>query len=373
MTDPNPQECLNQQPQRMEQEYKLAIFVRSASVLAGAVLPVFSFWLGMWFLPDWQSGEYCQMLLTPYATWPFWPVILYSMICLCVLHCNKRPLIHRAIRIGLYLGVIWSFQYVMILPFGLKQFIDWGSPAKIFLYGFSATVVPIFIAKCLMNLSKKIRRSVLFVFFGSLPIVLTACIYVNNNINHEFIGAMFLLLFVCSLVASPFWCFAVYLYSSIYVFRQARRENKLMSIKNIFAFGIPGAIAYAGAWWVSIHSMLNKYYQLPTEPPDCFIATAAAQGHRGFVKSSEAELSNGRVINVNDQLKRLKGGELVLKASLPKLHRTIRLIYNAVGPVLAKCLKNPFAADIVYVLLKPFEWFACVLIIFNFYFMRKRV
>jgi hypothetical protein len=59
---------------------------------------------------------------------------------------------------------------------------------------------------------------------------------------------------------------------------------------------------------------------------------------------------------VNDQLRRLKVGELALAAIAPRLHATLRKVYDRVGPVLASALVTPILADAAYVLLKPAEW-----------------
>ena len=42
----------------------------------------------------------------------------------------------------------------------------------------------------------------------------------------------------------------------------------------------------------------------------------------------------------------------------PFLHRYIRKIYDVLGKYLAQTIQNAFIADIVYLLLKPFEWCA---------------
>lgn len=61
-------------------------------------------------------------------------------------------------------------------------------------------------------------------------------------------------------------------------------------------------------------------------------------------------------MRVNAQLRYLKCGELMIKTALPRLHRRMRLIYDTLGPPLARCLVWPIFADITYLLLKPAEW-----------------
>lgn len=113
---------------------------------------------------------------------------------------------------------------------------------------------------------------------------------------------------------------------------------------------------FAAAWSVAIIRMFQLYAELPPQPPDCYIATAAANGHARFVGSREVALANGARMRVNVQLQRLKCAELALKAISPRLHAMLRKLYDALGRPLAKRMTNPFVADAAYLLLKPFEW-----------------
>lgn len=63
-------------------------------------------------------------------------------------------------------------------------------------------------------------------------------------------------------------------------------------------------------------------------------------------------------MQVNEQLQRLKCAELALMAVQPSLHRWIRKIYDVAGRRLARRIQNPFLADAAYLLLKPWEWSA---------------
>jgi hypothetical protein len=60
---------------------------------------------------------------------------------------------------------------------------------------------------------------------------------------------------------------------------------------------------------------------------------------------------------VNDQLRYLKAGELVFRAGLPRVHGFVRGVYDFVGPLVARCFFCSVVADVVYVSLKPAEWF----------------
>jgi hypothetical protein len=116
---------------------------------------------------------------------------------------------------------------------------------------------------------------------------------------------------------------------------------------------------YAVAWRLSILKMYELYAALPPQPPpDCYIATAAAQGHPQFVGSQVVLRENGKHLQVNRQLQILKCAELALMAMSPSVHKILRHIYDVVGKSLARRMQNPFLADLAFLLLKPWEWCA---------------
>lgn len=101
------------------------------------------------------------------------------------------------------------------------------------------------------------------------------------------------------------------------------------------------------------------YDALPKESPagygDCFVVTAAAHGHPALVGSAR-ERGSGRV--VNEQLRRMWAFESLLCEKCPRFHRRLRHVYDIVGPQVARRVRTPYAADAVYLLLKPVEWLA---------------
>jgi hypothetical protein len=105
--------------------------------------------------------------------------------------------------------------------------------------------------------------------------------------------------------------------------------------------------------------MYEIYAALPPQPPpDCYIATAAAQGHPQVVCSRTVHRVDGKSMQVNGQLQVLKFAELALLSVNPRLHIFLRRIYDVVGKFLASRIHNPFLADFAYLMLKPFEWLA---------------
>jgi hypothetical protein len=104
---------------------------------------------------------------------------------------------------------------------------------------------------------------------------------------------------------------------------------------------------------------MRFFASLPVERPpgygDCFVVSAAAQGHRHIVRS-EYDDHLGRT--VNRQWHTLRAFENHLVKHQPTFHRRLRHLYNHIGPPIATCIRSPFVADLMYLLLKPIEWLA---------------
>jgi hypothetical protein len=106
-----------------------------------------------------------------------------------------------------------------------------------------------------------------------------------------------------------------------------------------------------------------EYAKLPTKPPDdCYVTTAAANGHRWFVRSKAIRFDSGAVKRVNRQLAVFKAAELALRTLSPPAHRILRRVYDFLGPKAAARIQSPFFADVAYVALKPFELVALVVL-----------
>ncbi|NBD36231.1 MAG: hypothetical protein GVY30_09575, partial [Chloroflexi bacterium] len=108
----------------------------------------------------------------------------------------------------------------------------------------------------------------------------------------------------------------------------------------------------------AIAKALEVYAALPTSPPDCYIATAAAHGHPRFVQSKRIIDARGQAMWINPQVRYLKCAELALRAVWPAAHRLGRMLYDYLGARLARRITHPLVADAVYLTLKPFEWSA---------------
>ena len=65
---------------------------------------------------------------------------------------------------------------------------------------------------------------------------------------------------------------------------------------------------------------------------------------------------HGHSIVVNRQLCIANAFEQILEERLPKVHRALRNFYDAYGLPLAQIIRSPYAADMIYIIMKPLEW-----------------
>ncbi len=100
-----------------------------------------------------------------------------------------------------------------------------------------------------------------------------------------------------------------------------------------------------------------------------YLCSVAANGHRKVVKPQRLGIRNGHHIICNRQLLVSNAFEELMQEKLPFLHKNIRQQYNKVGNVIHRyysIFNNKFLSDIIYILMKPLEWFfLCTLYCFD--------
>ena len=94
----------------------------------------------------------------------------------------------------------------------------------------------------------------------------------------------------------------------------------------------------------------NIYYD------EHYLCTVAAGGHRKVVKPIRMGVRHGHPVIVNRQLCVANAFEQILEERVPDLHRRIRNFYDRYGFPIAKLIRSPYAADVVYFIMKPLEW-----------------
>jgi hypothetical protein len=116
-------------------------------------------------------------------------------------------------------------------------------------------------------------------------------------------------------------------------------------------------------FWVGmVYWSKGHYASLPEHPPGCFVVTAASKGHPWFVGTFLEIERRGVQRAVNQQLVTFWQLEQLWSKKGPGSHRSFRRVYNWIGPRIACCIRHRAVADVVYLVLKPVEWFALLLL-----------
>lgn len=104
----------------------------------------------------------------------------------------------------------------------------------------------------------------------------------------------------------------------------------------------------------------------PLEYDGHYLCTVAAGGHKKVVKPLRYGKRIGHYIVVNRQLLIANAFEDLIAEKIPKFHKAVRGFYNKYGYPISRHITTPLCADIVYIVMKPFEYiFVSVLYLFD--------
>ena len=322
-----------------------AVWLRVLYGLFVGLMPVFSFWATDLLKPEWQNGDigsYIILLLFPQASVWFFPLLAYSIICyLVLLSAPTRFPQSFIVRFGIYTGVLLALHYsIVALIYALDSYVY----LLILVWIFPLVCVPLY----RWAVSKWTADKVNIVLFLLTVGILLIGILISRS-SLPILGLVILTM------AAPFWSFLLALRAAIWLYKNY--ETRLTLARG---FGLTTWLAvYAAAWRFDILKMYELYAALPSQPPpNCYIATAAARGHSQFVGSRTVHRADGKSVQVNRQLQVLKCAELALLAIFPRWHKRLRKVYDRLGKPLARRIQNPYLADLAYLLLKPCEWLA---------------
>ncbi|HET9912013.1 MAG TPA: DUF6688 family protein [Anaerolineales bacterium] len=311
------------------------------------VLPAFSFWATDLLKPEWQNGElrsYVILLLFPEASLLFFPLLAYSIVCYLLLLVRPSHFARSwIVRFGTYTGVLLALQYSVLMIFLLD-----GPVYIIILIWIFPTVFFVFYRRAVARWAARSVNRVLFIL---VPVILLIAALLTK-------GDVPLVLLMILMIGAPFWSLLISLRAAVWLFKNYETRFTFPRVFGLTAW----LAAYAVAWRFDILKMYELYAALPKEPPNCYIATAAACGHPYVVGSWTIQRVDGKSMQVNRQLQRLKCAELALMAIQPRLHGLLRRIYDVIGRRLARSIQNPLLADAAYLLLKPWEWGAGLII-----------
>ncbi|WP_255259994.1 DUF6688 domain-containing protein [Bacillus sp. AFS023182] len=88
-----------------------------------------------------------------------------------------------------------------------------------------------------------------------------------------------------------------------------------------------------------------------------YLCTVSVKGHKKIVKPLRAGIRHGERITVNRQLLIANAFENVIEECAPKCHKVIRNFYDNYGYPISKHINTKWSADLIYIIMKPLEWF----------------
>jgi hypothetical protein len=135
------------------------------------------------------------------------------------------------------------------------------------------------------------------------------------------------------------------------------KQSKLNKVSYLFA-----AISQLPFWGYATYQAKVEYLKLPEFMPDCFIATASSNGLPFIVGKSINYQHKGNSINVSQQMIHFWAFEKLWREKAPYSHIRFRRFYNIWGRKLANHINNPLLASVSFILLKPIEWIARIIL-----------
>ncbi|MEE9326962.1 MAG: DUF6688 family protein [Cocleimonas sp.] len=137
------------------------------------------------------------------------------------------------------------------------------------------------------------------------------------------------------------------------------KQSKLSKISYLFT-----TISQLPFWGYAIYQAKIKYVKLP-ETNDCFVATASSYGFPFIVGKAINYQHKGNSINVSQQMIHFWAVEKLWREKAPYSHLRFRRFYNIWGRKLADRINSPLLASVSFILLKPVEWLARIILIAN--------
>jgi hypothetical protein len=311
-----------------------------------------------WQRPD--IGVWCELLVDRPAILAFGPLVLLAVVvCGAVAQRPGDWVFSWPCRLVLVAGFLLGLQFALLVPASLLirsswselpgAYSEWGG-LLIFIAGVYAA--PLAIAKAFEALKRRLPMVLVILACGLflLALLLGAASLLPSAAAKEAgnpaAGGWTILLLgsvVLTMFGGPVWT-AGALGHLLWRLRGAPR---------LPVAGILAALgAYLVSWRIAVHLAVEAYQALPpTKPTGCFVATAAAQAPTWLTGGFES--SPG--FRVTPQLQRLKLFEIALKAVCPRGHRSLRRVYDRVGPRLAARIEGPGGAAVAWLALRPCE------------------
>ncbi len=324
--------------------------------LFGILLPLLCFAMSFGGMPwpiaaRWQSGVFTEqvgLLLGGTPSHMFYPLLIYSMLCLAFI--LARPIrLGRffAVRFGIYTGVGLALQYAVIVAIAEPAVLIYLGPVEI---GVVAALVIAAKGKAPRRKLRIPQRRTRFIAYGiafsPVMTIVGLIVYVARGGDDGLL--VFVLMFVPCLTVLTYGLMSIRLLRTTFPSSGNDGPRRVLPMAWLGSYGI--------SWYCSISAAISMYNALPKTKPWCYVSTAAARGHPSIVKRRTCLVLDGQVVPVNRQMRILKCGELAAQVRWPRAHRIFRRGYDLVGPLIARRIRHPLAADLAYLALKPAEW-----------------
>lgn len=331
---------------------------RCLLMAAGVVIPAVCLLVGFPERPYWQSGnlgDYAQLLLCRPGCVPLYPFLLYSMACLTLLVRDPAKWSKMfLVRLGIYAGALLALEHWVLFAFAFDDeaiIILITTAGGALLFGTVLTLVLF----AIVVVARHFRRGMPFLAVGVTAFLVLESLHwlvYRESLCGYVVGGCLL---GCLFFSTPL-AVAVYSIMSFDLLRPRGTQRFRFSLAQLFVV-CTWLAAHFGAWRAAVDRMLIEYAKLPTTPPtSCYVCTAAAKGHGWLTRTQRRRCPSGERYRVNNQMRRLKAVELILRHTSPRMHHACRAIYDRTGPALAARLDHPWLADVAYLSLKPLEW-----------------
>lgn len=336
-------------------KHPVSLQLRIKFVLTGVVYPLVAFSMSLTSPPvassPWQSGklqDYVAMLMTFPGFGPFLPLVLFSMVGLTFWLFDPGSGRFPVIVLGIVTGPLIATQFLIMTMI----------TAGPFPFFFAAITAPIQAAIVyaifgVWSHSGKFTIRYLLIVTAVFAMIAAA---INATESWSYIAVSLAGCLFYAAASSPVLCLVTYVRAAVYLYHQQACKDAAVWVWMTFL--VTWLITWMASWKFAVDIMMREYAKLPTGPPQCYVCSSAAHGHRRLVGSQPRP---GDGVLVNSQMRRLKFFEFAIAAALPKLHRSLRRVYDHVGPPLARvCASNRLFADAIYLALKPIELAAIV-------------
>lgn len=326
---------------------------------------------------DWQDPDlsaWATLLVDRPGAMYFAPLAALVMVACCAIVFRPGPWVDGPFgRPALWLGVALGVQYSLLIPaiFTLQEswpdilsaWQAWGLWLLV-IAGIelgSVGLIPLlrWLRRLYRLLPIRVSVGLLILLVASVSVYLWLKSISDRSDFNDFLAAAtvtpFFAFGALSLIAGPIWATDALLRL---LWRLGRPAT--FSVPVFFA----AAVAWLAAWRFAVLSAIEKHESLPAVPPNCFLATAAARAPARLSGAFAAQTADGRSFKSSPQLQRFKLFELALQEMSPGTHRTLRRIYDHLGPQLASRFTHPWSAAILWLALKPLEALAVVFLQF---------